>query len=95
MLGHLLRHGAAEGHAPPPDGLPIDVPRDVHAQHVSGAPKQQKAPLGPGDAHDRVEDLLENLAEDEARVQRLDQGEQQLLLLDPGELVDPVRGPGV
>ena len=50
--------------------------------------EQQEPALGPRDAHDGVEDLLQDLAQDEGRVQRLDQRQQQLLLLDPGELRD-------
>ena len=50
--------------------------------------EEQEAALGPRDAHDRVQHLLQHLAQDEGGVQGLDQGEQELLLLDPGELRD-------
>ena len=48
--------------------------------------EQEEAPLGAGDVHDRVEHLLEDLAQHQRRVQGLDEGEQELLLLDPGQL---------
>ena len=48
--------------------------------------EEQEAALGPRDPHDRVEHLLEDLAQDEGRVEGLHQREQELLLLDPGEL---------
>ena len=54
-------------------------------------PEEEKAALGSRDLHDRVQDLLQHLVQDEGRVQGLDHGEQELVLLDPGELRDPGR----
>ena len=54
--------------------------------------QEQEAALGPRDPHDGVEHLLEDLAQDQGGVEGLHQGEQELLLLDPGELGDLLRG---
>jgi uncharacterized protein (DUF952 family) len=54
--------------------------------------QEEEAALGAGDAHDGVQHLLQDLAQDERRVQRLYQRQQELLLLDPGELRDLLGG---
>jgi hypothetical protein len=59
---------------------------------AGGVRQQQETTLGPRDAHDRVEDLFQHLAQDQGRVQGLDELEQELLVLDPRELGQLVGG---
>ena len=84
------------GDAVPADRAPVraaagDAEPEAGHRGVAGGGgravgEQEEAPLGARDVHDRVEHLLEDLAEHERRVQGLDEGEQELLLLDPGQL---------
>ena len=60
----------------------------VAARRRASVGEEQEAALGAGDVHDRVEHLLQHLAQDQRRVQGLDEREQELLLLDPRELGD-------
>ena len=63
-------------------------PRDARVAGARGRAvgEQQEAALGAGDVHDRVGDLLQHGAQDQRGVERLDQLQQQLLLLDPWQL---------
>ncbi len=60
--------------------------RGIAARVGRGVGEQQEPALGTGDVDDRAEDLLEHLAQHERRVECLHEREQELLLLDPGQL---------
>ncbi len=77
--------------APPGDPEPQAGHRGVARRGGGAVGEQEEAALGARDVHDGVEHLLEHLAQDERRVQGLDEGEEELLLLDPRQLG---HGPG-